>query len=401
MTEQKQTTNIVIVGGGFAGVKAALELGKNKSVQVTLLSDRPDFRYYPALYHTATGGKRAQSSIPLSEILGERGVKIERGEAQTLDRGNKTVTTADGRTFSYDTLVLALGVTTNYFGIKGLEEFSFGIKSWEQIQKFKKHIHKQIGDGTNPELNYVIVGAGPTGIELAGALPEYLEQVMKAHGIQMQKPKIQIIEAAPRLLPHSNKKTSAAVAKRLERLGIELKLGQTVEGQTADQLMVSGQPIASRTVVWTAGTSNSPFFKANDFVLNERGKVVVDGSLRSEENIYVLGDNAATQFSGLAQIAVRDGIFAAEDIGRRLKGKTPKVYAPVAPITVIPVGTHWAAVDWKTKSLDGLVGWWLRAAADWIAFKDLEPWWKATRQWMNEFGDDVETDCPICSGQKA
>ncbi|HEY8999188.1 MAG TPA: NAD(P)/FAD-dependent oxidoreductase [Candidatus Saccharimonadales bacterium] len=396
MTEKTQT-HVLIVGGGFAGVKTALELSKDKNVQVTLLSDRPDFRYYPALYHTATGGKRAQSSIPLPQILGERGVNIERGEAKTLDRATKTVTTADGRSFSYDILVLALGVMTNYFGINGLEEFSYGIKSWEQIQKFKKHIHEEIGNGQNPELNYVIVGAGPTGIELAGALPEYLQQVMEQHGVAAAKPHIEIIEAAPRLLPHSSEKTSAAVAKRLQKLGIELKLGQTVEGQTADHLMVSGQPIASRTVVWTAGTSNSPFFKANDFALNEHGKVVVDSSLRSEETIYVLGDNAATPFSGLAQIAVRDGEFAAEDIQRRLKGKTPKTYAPAAPITVIPVGPHWAAVDWKDKSFVGLIGWWLRSAADWIAFKDLEPWWKATKQWMNEYGADVEEDCPICS----
>lgn len=400
MTEIKQT-DVLIVGGGFAGVKAALELSKEKGVRVTLLSDRPDFRYYPALYHTATGGRRAQSSIPLPEILGERGVALIRGEAATLDRTTKTIITTDGHAFHYDILVLALGVITNYFGINGLEEFSYGIKSWDHIQKFKHHVHEEIGDGTNPELNYVIVGAGPTGIELAGALPEYLQQVMKQHGVVVTKPHIEIIEAAPRLLPHSSEKTSAAVAKRLERLGIELKLGQTVEGQTADHLMVSGQPISSRTVVWTAGTSNSPFFKANNFALNERGKVVVDSSLRSEENVYVLGDNAGTPFSGLAQIAVRDGIFAANDIVRRLRGKTPKTYAPAAPITVIPVGPHWAAVDWKNKSFVGLIGWWLRGAADWIAFKDLEPWWKATKQWMNEYGADIEEDCPICSGKES
>lgn len=396
MTDTKQT-QILVVGGGFAGAKAALELSKSKKVSVTLLSDQANFRYYPALYHTATGGRRAQSSIPLADVVGGRHITLEHGTAKSLDRQAKTITTEAGKVLHYDTLVLALGVVTNYFGIKGLEEYSYGIKSWEQIQAFKQHLHKEITDGQKSDLNYVIVGAGPTGIELAGALPAYLEHIMKRHGASGRKVHIEIVEALPRLLPHSNERTSAAVAKRLSKLGITLKMDQKVEGQTADQLTVSGTSIASRTVVWTAGTSNHPFFKTNNFTLNERGKVVVDSSLRSEENIYVLGDNAATPFSGLAQIAVRDGVFAAEDIIRRLDNRAPKVYSPSAPITVIPVGHNWAAVEWKKRSLRGYAGWLLRLAADWIAFKDLEPWWRATKQWMNEFGDDA--DCPTCEGR--
>jgi len=396
MTDTKQT-QVLVVGGGFGGVKAALELSKQRDMHVTLLSDRPDFRYYPALYHTATGGRRAQSSISLKQIVDGKPITLEQGTAQTIDHKAKVVRTADGKALHYDIAVLALGVVTNYFGIQGLEEYSYGIKSWEQIQSFKHHLHEQLsGDGAR-ELNYVIVGAGPTGIELAGALPAYLKQVMRQHGLPVQRAHIEIIEAAPRLLPHSTPRTSAAVAKRLSKLGITLKLGQTVEGQTAEHLMVSGKPIASRTVVWTAGTSNNPFFKANGFSLNEHGKVIVDSSLRAEDDLYVIGDNAATPFSGLAQIAVHDGSFVAQDIVRRHHGQMPKAYAPKAPITVIPVGEHWAAVDWKGKSLNGRIGWLLRAAADWVAFKDIEPWWRATKQWMTEFGG--EEDCPICAAK--
>lgn len=385
---------ILIVGGGFGGVKAALELSKNPQIEVTLLSDRPTFRYYPALYHTATGGLHDQTSIPLDTILEGKPITLRQGAAEKIDRQKKVIITTDGKHLPYDILVLALGVVTNYFGIKGLEAYSYGIKSQEQINRFKQHIHQQLIDEHKPDSHYVIVGAGPTGIELAGALPAYLSTVMQNHQIKNHKAHIEIIEAAPRLLPRSSAKVSKAVAKRLKGLGISLKLGQSVQGETADSLMVSGKPIASKTVIWTAGTSNHPFFNANKFVIADHGKVAVDASLLAEEDIYVIGDNANTHFSGLAEIAVRDGVYVAEAITRQLAGKKPKAYHQKAPITVIPVGHNWATVEWHGKSLTGLVGWWLREAADWVAFKDIEPWWKATEQWMTEFG--TEESCPVC-----
>jgi len=388
---QKQ---ILIIGGGFGGVKAALELSKRHNVAVTLLSDQTMFRYYPALYHTATGGQYEQSNIPLTEIIDTQRVRIVQGKATRLDRTERTVTTDQGETLHYEVLILALGVVTNYFGIKGLDEFSYGIKSWEQIKRFKDHLHGQLDAEGKADLNYVIVGAGPTGIEVAGSLPAYLRKIMRNHGITGQTPKITIIEAAPRLLPRAPERISHAVAKRLEKLGIEVKLGMTVEGQTGDSLMVSGQPIESKTVIWTAGTANHPFFKENNFALTDRGKVVVDEYLRAEEGIYVIGDNANTEFSGLAQTALRDGIFVAQDIERRLHAKTPEAYKPKKPISVIPVGHGWSTVEWGNATFVGVVGWWLRQAADWVGFYDLQPWWKATRQWMTEFGE--QEDCPTC-----
>lgn len=374
-------------------MKAALELSKLHGVVVTLVSDHSCFRYYPALYHTATGGLYQQSNIPLKEIIDTGRVTFIQGTATTLNRTDKTVTTEQGDTLPYDTLILALGVVTNYFGITGLDEHSYSIKSKEQIQAFKAHLHSQLDSGA-PDLNYVIVGAGPTGIEVAGALPAYLKKIMRNHGIQGVTPKLTIIEAAPRLLPHSPEKISSAVAKRLQKLGIEVRLGQVVEGQSADSLMVSGQPITSKTVIWTAGTANHPFFKQNNFALAERGKVAVDEYLQAEENIYVIGDNANTQYSGLAQTALRDGLFVAADIKRRLHTKDTLAYKPKKPISVIPVGHGWSTVEWGSRSFVGLVGWWLREAADWVGFYDLQPWWKATRQWMTEFGEYEE--CPKC-----
>lgn len=384
---------VVIVGGGFAGVKAARELSKHhRDFAITLVTDQPYFRYYPALYHTATGGLYSQSSIPLTDILDTKHVTIVQQRVIAIDREKQTITTDGEQTIPYEIAVLGLGVVINYFGINGLEENSYGIKTYEHVKKFRAHIHEQIDK--DAEQHYVIVGAGPTGIELAGALPAYLETVMRKHGVTGKKPTITIIEAAPRLLPRSPEKISKAVAARLQKLGIELRLCQTVEGASSDSLMVSGQPISSKTIVWTAGTSNHPFFKENGFVIGERGKVTVDEFLRAGEGVYVVGDNANTPFSGVAQTAMHDGQFVVEDIVRRAQGHTPKPYEPEKPIVFIPVGHGWAAVEWGKKIFTGRLGWYLQQAADWRNFHHLEPWWKANEQWMTEFGE--EEDCPTC-----
>ena len=162
---------VLIVGGGFGGVKAALDLSEDPKFKVTLLSDDTELRYYPTLYHTATGGKRANSSIPYGRIFDDKPVKLVQGTAVSIDRKAKTVTTAAGQSFEYDSVIFGLGVVTNYFGIPGLAEYSYSIKSQTEAARFKAHLHQQLIDERQPDLNYVIVGAGPTGIELAGALP--------------------------------------------------------------------------------------------------------------------------------------------------------------------------------------------------------------------------------------
>jgi NADH:ubiquinone reductase (H+-translocating) len=386
---------VLIVGGGFAGVKAALELAGDQRFSVTLLSDRPDFRYYPTLYHTATGGRKASSSIPFTVIFKDKNVHTALGQATTLDKRARKLTTTRGEVYDYDTLILALGVVTNYFGIQGLQEFSYGIKSTEEAERFKKHLHEQLEDERKPDLNYVIVGAGPTGIELAGALPSYLHHIMQSHGIEKRKVHIDLVEAAPRLLPRLPKDTSRMVRRQLKRLGIRLYLGKTVEGQTADELMVNGKPIRSHTVVWTAGVTNHPFFKDNGFTLTSRGKVATDIYLQAEENIFVLGDNANTPFSGMAQTALLDGKFVAGNLKRRASGKDFTSYAAKRPITVIPAGDRWAAVIWGRLRIYGWLGWTLRSLADLIAFHDYEPWQLATKQWMQDFGS--EESCPTCA----
>lgn len=390
---------VLIVGGGFGGIKTALALANDERCEVTLVSDHSHFRYYPALYHAATGGKMAGSRIRLSNFLGNARVKFIRATAKSIDKEHQHIVTTEGKKIVYDKLILALGSVTNYFGIKGLEEYSFGIKSAEEVMRLREHMHSQFIENGCPDLNYVIVGGGPTGIELAGSLPGYLKEVMKRHDVKDCKLSIKLIEAAPRLLPRSPKKISDAVLKRLQQLGTDVMLGQAVEGQKADMLMINGKPLMSRTVIWTAGVANNPFYKENGFKLTDRGKVEVDDYLQADQNIFVIGDNANTLFSGMAQTAIYDGEFVAHNIKKQLSSKTPKVYVPKKPITVIPVGVHWAAVEWGNHTFVGFIGWILRILADFVAFNDLTSLLRASRQWLVTLSDE-DMDCPNCADKK-
>lgn len=393
----KTKTRVLIVGGGFGGVKVALELVGKEGLEVILVSDTPNFRYYPALYHTATGGTIHQSSIPLARLFEEKPVTLFEDTVTSIDRQKKQVKGKSGDKYAYDILVLGLGSVPNYFGIKGIEQYSYNIVTPENARRFRDHLHRQLIESGKPDLNYIIVGGGPTGIELAGALAGYLKEIMKAHSIKHKSVHIDLVEAAPKLVPRMPDRMSKAIARRLRSLGVKLYLNQKVEGETADSLTVNGKPIQSHTVVWNAGTATNSFFRQNDFTLSERGKVVVDDYLQAEKDIYVIGDNAATMYSGMAQTALYDALFVAENIERQLAGKLMKRYVPKQPIYVIPVGEGWAAVLWGKRQIYGFLGWLLRLAADLVAFKDYQPWWRAGRQWLTEFETDV--DCATCSYQ--
>lgn len=393
MAKQK----IIVVGGGFSGVKAALELAEDHRFDIILISDKPNFQYFPTLYRTATGGMTEQSQVPLQTMFANRPVEVVIDRAAKLDKKAKTLSTEGGKTFSYDNIIFGLGVITNYFGIKGLQEYSYGIKSIDDINRFKDHIHQQLNDERKPDLHYVVVGGGPTGIELAGALPSYLHRIMKNHGIKNRSVHVDLVEGAPRLMPRMPKSTSRRIQRRLRHLGVHLHLGKPVQGATADGLMVGGKPIQSHTIIWTAGMATNPFFAENGFSFGPRGKVAVNVYLQNDDNVYVVGDNANTPYSGMAQTAVLDGAFVAENLKRQLDNKDMKPYKPKKPIYVTPVGEGWAAVMWGKVELFGSVGYLLRQAADAKAYSELEPLMNAVRHWFTEFGE--QEDCIVCRQQ--
>lgn len=385
---------VVIVGGGFGGVKTALALADDRRFHITLITDHTDFRYYPTLYRTATGGRRMISSIPLSEIFAGKPVHIINDKVVGLDRQARTVTTKVKHVVGYEALVLAMGVQTNYFHIAGLEELSYGIKTPTDAEELKAHLHKQLIADHKPDFNYVIVGGGPTGIELAGVLPSYIKQITKQHGLPERPIHVDLVEAAPRLVPRMSKAVSRRIARHLRKVGVRLYLKTTVQAQTADALMVNDKPIRSHTVVWTAGVTNNPFFSKQEFQLARNGKARVDQFLQAEAGIYVIGDNADTPYSGMAQTALYDGMFVAANLKRLANKEEPAPYVAKKPIYVFPAGHHWAAVVWGKLHLYGRLGWLLRSFADLIAYHDYEPWQLASRRWVAE--NDDEESCPLC-----
>lgn len=264
MTPNSQRkAHVLVIGGGFGGIRAAQKLARQRGVSVTLISAEDSFAYYPQLYHAATGGVHTESAISLTELLGGRGIEVVRDTITALDPEARTVTGAGGEAYHYDELILALGSVTNYFGIDGLEKFAYNIKSIDGAERFKQHLHKQLVEDHQADPNYVVVGGGPTGVELAAALGQYLRRIIKLHGLAKPNFQIELIEAAPRLLPRSPESMSARVQRRLESLGVKVMTGATVQAETAGALQVNGRPINTHTVVWTAGVANNPFFKAN------------------------------------------------------------------------------------------------------------------------------------------
>lgn len=388
---------IIVVGGGFGGLKAALILCKDPRVHVTLISENPDFRVYGSLYRVATGGSLKIASVPIDELTAQKNISLVHAKATQIDRTKRIIKTDDKQTFFYDAVIFAIGVTTNFFGIKGLEEYAFGIKTPRDAEALKEHLHRQLIDTGRPDLNYVVIGGGPTGVELAGVLPSYIRKICDQHNLPRRRVHVDLIEASPRLLPRMPRDISRRVKRHLKHIGIHVQTKKVVQAQTADALMVDNKPIRSHTVIWTAGVMNNPFFKAQGFQLASNGRVRVDQFLQAEPGIYVIGDNADTPYSGMAQVALEDGAFVAKNLMRMLDGNDPKPYKAKKPIYVMPAGPRWAAVLWGKVRLYGLAGWILRRAADFIAYHDYEPWQSAIQRWLAE--SEEEESCHICLGK--
>lgn len=374
-----------IIGGGFAGVKLALELAKNEDNKITIITDRDTFQYYPTLYNSATGRSRDESWMSLGLIFGNYdNVHVTLDQIIGIDHVNKEVVGLSEERYPYTTLVIAVGMVTTYFGIPGMDQYSYGIKSAGEIRALKERIAHDLVETKQLDQNYVIIGSGPTGTELAGALKTYLNKLAKQYGVKRPRVNIRLIEAAPRVLPRSHERVSARVHKRLEKLGVEVQTGVMVEKATAETVIAGGRPIATHTVIWTSGVTNNPIFAAHPelFRLAPNGKVIVNERMQAARNIYVLGDNAATPHSGLAQTALYDAQFVATNILRQQKGKKLKAYKAKQPISVIPVGQNWAAFEWHNIRLYGRIASTLRRLGDLHGYMSFLPFIQALQPWM-------------------
>ena len=387
--------HVVIVGGGFGGLKAALELEGTPGITVTLISERDHFVYYPALYSVATGGTQRKSFVPLSTVLEGRKITLVHDTIIGYDPIRKCISSAT-REYHYARVVFAMGVVTSYFGLRGLDRYSYGIKSYDEVKRFRNHLHDELVHSAHLDKQYVVVGAGPTGVELASSLSSYLEHITDAHRIKHSRIRIKLVEAAPRILPRMSESASQAVRSRLKSLGVTVMTNEKVEWQDDYEISVNGRSIPTRTVVWTSGVTNNPFFEKHSglFTLLPNKKVEVDSHLMSELSTYVIGDNAGTPYSGMAQTALRDGVFVANDVKRVHFRRARKPYRSILPPVVIPVGRHWAILEWHGIRVTGLIGNSIRRVADLIGYYDILPFKTALSVWRTR--DDHNGDCDTC-----
>ncbi len=392
--------NVVIVGGGFGGIKVALKLSKQRSIRVTLISDKDHFTYYPSLYSVATGGAWRQSFVPLTTILGHTRVKIVNDQIVGYDPSRRMVRGLKA-SYSYDRVIFAMGAVTSYFGIKGLARHSFGVKSYDEVTRFKNHLHDELTSTRKLDKQYVVVGAGPTGIELAASLASHINHIAAAHAIKHSRIRIKLVEAAPRVLPKMSEAASQRVARRLKQLGVTVMTNEKVEWQDNDEVFVSGKSIPTRTVVWTSGVINHPFFVDHEhwFELAPNKKVVVNNHMMVNASTYVIGDNANTPYSGLAQTALHDAIYVARDIVRHKRRQFRPPYKIIKPPVVVPVGRNWAVLEWNRVLISDYIGHLIRRAADFIGYHDMLPIGLAFYTWRSE--DSREDNCEICRFAKS
>jgi NADH dehydrogenase len=387
---------VVVVGGGFAGVKAARTLAGDNRFEVTLISERDCFEYHAALYRSATGRSKLEVAIPLKEIFDRiKNVEVIQDSVSGLDVAKQEIKTKSGKAYEYDELILALGTVTAYFGINGLPEYSYGIKSIQEALKLKKHLHEELTSGHKPDLNYVVVGAGPSGVELAAELASYLQEIRRKHHID--KPfHVDLIEAAPRILPTLPESFASRMERRLKLLGIKIYTSTAVKGETAASLQLPEGSIKTHTVIWTAGMTNSPFFKQNEtlFSLGKGGKVEVGPNLEAGDHIWIAGDSACTEYTGWAQTATYDGQFIAQNLKRRLSSQDLLKYSPPKPIGAIPAGPDWCGVNLKGRQVYGLAGWAVRRWLDLQLYRSVLSPRLASRSWV--MGNKIEEDCDIC-----
>ncbi len=365
----------VIVGGGFAGVKAALEISKRNIGKVTLISDEDHFLHHATLYATATGRSAAESVVPLEELFaGSKNVTIVKDTLKSIDTVRK-MAIGEAASYEYDTLILAIGSVTNYFNIKGVAQHSYGIRTLDEVREFNEHIKDRVIQNRSLDKNYVIVGGGATGIELAGALHEYLERLCTVHQVERPHIRITVVEAADRIMPRLSATASKKITARLERLGITVLTNHKVEALSKDFVTIDGKKVPTETVVWTSGVANNPFFTAHNdvFGVAPNGRVEVNQYLEATRNIYVLGDNNTVKYSGMAWPALDQAKFIAKHLERRKKKLPPVAFRPTAPPSGIPVGEGWAYVEWHGIYAAGALGHFIRRRMELYGYKQLLP----------------------------
>jgi NADH dehydrogenase len=376
---------VIIVGGGFGGLRAAQAL-KSDLVDVTLIDRRNYHLFQPLLYQVATGSlSPAQISAPLRSVLSrQKNTRVLLGSVEDVDPDSKQVFLADGAVLPYDSLIVATGSQTSYFGHNEWQEWAPSLKSVEEATTIRHKIlyafevAERILDPVERRawLSFVIVGAGPTGVELAGAIAEIARQTLKNdfRSIRPEEAQIILLDGGPRVLMPFPEDLAGKATRSLVKLGVTVKCGAMVVDVNKDGLTIEvdkhADYISAKTVIWAGGITASPLgqilARRTKAETDKGGRVKVkpDQTIPNYPDIYVVGDLASAVNSdgkslpGLAQVAMQGGTYAARAISRKVKGQPelpPFHYFDKGSLAVIG---RWAAVaNAFGVRLSGLVAW--------------------------------------------
>jgi NADH:ubiquinone reductase (H+-translocating) len=371
---------IVIVGGGFGGLAAAKAL-RNVPAKIILIDRTNHHVFQPLLYQVATSVlSPGQIGSPIRGILrNQKNTTVILGEVTGVDKEQKCVFVSDADrenvSITYDYLILATGVSHSYFGHDEFEEFAPGLKSLagaveirnKLLQAFELAEAEEDPSRHRDLLTFVLVGAGPTGVEMAGAIAVLVRSTLKSEfrRIDPTSARIVLVDMAPRVLPPFFPDLSKAANHRLERLGVEVRLGHSVDQIDADGIIVAGERIVSKTVIWTAGVAPSPAGKWLKVETDRAGRVRVQKDLTVPEHpeICVIGDTASLEqngkpLPGVAQVAMQQGRYAAKLIRSRIAGTPPPgPFSYFDKGSMAVVGKGFAVLQSRKVHLSGFVAW--------------------------------------------
>ena len=368
-TSKATKPRVVILGAGFGGLTAARAMAKDADVT---LVDRHNFQtFLPLLYQVSTAGLAADHVVhPVRGALRKSGVKFRMGSPLSVDHKNKTVKLDSSEVLEFDHLVVALGSSTADFGVPGVSEYGMGMKSVHEAINIRAAVMRRFEDlcrfEDDTRLSIAVVGGGPTGVEMAGALAELKRGPLKndmAHAAEHID--IYLIEAGPRILPMFSEKLSARAESDLRKLGVIVRTNTAVrEVQSRKIIVKEGDPIPAEITVWAAGVKGEPTAELLNLPI-VGSRIDVEESLRVNHypHIWAIGDIAGAKGADgrflpmVAPVAMQQARFVAKQIIRAHKGEALKAFKYLDKGSMATIGRHKAVVEVKNFRMTGALAW--------------------------------------------
>ena len=367
--------HVVIVGAGFGGLAAARALGREQ-VRVTVIDQRNHHTFQPLLYQVATGGLNASDiASPIRRVLRHnRNTEVILGEVKALHTQDKRVELSDGTSIPYDYLVLAAGAKHSHFGHEQWAPRAPGLKSLDDALEIRRRLfyafeaaeREPDADRRTAYLTFVVVGGGPTGVELAGAVAEIACHALRGdfRHIDPEESRIVLIEGSARVLPTYEARLSHKAARQLEALGVEVRTKTLVSDVDARGVVLGDHRIDANVVLWAAGVEASPLARSLGVPLDRAGRVLVtpDLTIPGHDDVYVIGDMAALSTRGIAvpgvaPAAIQEASCAVKNLLRTIAGKPTKPFQYKNKGSLATIGRASAVADFGAFSLSGFSAW--------------------------------------------